>query len=167
MPVLSLALPDTVVPGEVALQARTAVDQEQLRGGDSAAGARLGAVVNDGSMRPRPGNGGEAGLDEAALGCPPARQILVHLHLIERPASPDLHACDRPHSEACSACTGVPVTMAMFKARGREDATSCAPAYLKLSASVSVLPADVCISIGRILQAGIAEMLVHAACVKA
>ena len=143
VPVLSLALLDTVVPSEMALQARTAVDQEQLRGGDSAAGARLGAVVDDGSVRPRPGNGGEAGLDEAALGCPPARQVVVHVHLAERPASRDLHACDRPHSEACDVCTGDPVTMAMFKARGREDAMSCAPAYLTLSALVSVFPADV------------------------
>ena len=33
--------------------------------------------------------------------------------------------------------------MAMFKARGRKDAMSCAPAYLTLSALVSVFPADV------------------------
>ena len=123
---------------EVALQARTAVDQKQLRGGDGAAGVQLGAVVDDGSMRPRPGDGGEAGLDEAALGCPPARQKLIYLHLAERPASRDLHACDRPHSEACDVCAGVPATMAMFGAQGHENAMSCAPAYLTLSALLSV-----------------------------
>ena len=102
------------------LQARTAVNQEQLRGGDSAAGAGLGAVEDDGSVRPRPGYGGEAGLDEAALGGPPARQVVVHVHLAERPAARDLHACDRPHSEACDVCTGDPVTMAMLSKLGAE-----------------------------------------------
>ena len=110
MLVFSQALLDTAVPGEVALQARTAVDQEQLRGGDSAAGVWLGTVVDDGAMRPRAGDGGKARLYEAALGCPPARQVLIHLHLAERPASCYLHACDRAHSEACDVCTRDPVS---------------------------------------------------------
>lgn len=45
----------------------TAVHEEELRAGDSVAGVRLGAVVDDGAVGARACDGGEAGLYEAAL----------------------------------------------------------------------------------------------------
>ena len=67
--------------GGAAVVLPAAVQQQQRAGVHAAAGARLGAVVDDGAVWPRTRNGREARLDKPLLRRAARREVLVHLNL--------------------------------------------------------------------------------------